>query len=286
MEIEVISPRTIDEVLEILEKKREGLRILGGGTDLVVRIKERTIRPKYLLDLSKVDELHFIEDRGDYIAIGSTVKIGELLESDLIKSSAPVLYEAAKVFGSPQIRNLATIGGNIGNSSPVADTMPALYVHGASLILKRKGGEREIPIEEFQTGPGTNILMEDELIFEVRVPKVKENEKGFFFKLGQRKALIIAKVSVAALLELDGKTVKNARVALGAVAPRVIRAPKTEEFLIGRELDEETMREAAHIAASESSPITDLRSTESYRRYMVGSLLYKGLRRLVGCSDT
>lgn len=285
MEIEVISPKTINEVLDILKEKKDGLKILGGGTDLVVRIKERTMRPSCLLDLSRVSELQFIEDRGEYIAVGSTVKIGELVESKLIKEKVPVLHEAARVFGSPQIRNLATIGGNIGNSSPVADTMPALYVHRASLILKKKGGEREVPIEEFQTGPGTNILEKDELIAEIRVPKVRENEKGFFFKLGQRKALIIAKVSVAALLELDGNIVKNVRIALGAVAPRVIRAEKTEKFLMGRELDEDTMKEAAHLAAQESTPITDLRSTESYRRYMVGSLLYKGLKGLMECSD-
>lgn len=281
MAVDFIQPRTLDEALSFLREKGKRAVILGGGSDVVVRLKDRIIAPDYLLDLSKIDELRYIEKDGNFVKIGSTVTIGELLESETVKKYLPVLHEAAKVFGSPQIRNIATIGGNIGNSSPVADTMPALYVHSALLSLRKSDSKREIEVEKFQTGPGKNILEPGELITEIRVPIASEKERGFFFKLGQRRALIIAKVSVAALFQLDGKRIERVRIALGAVAPRVIRAPQTEEFLRGKELSEDVMREAARICASESKPITDLRSTESYRRYMVGSLLYKGMRGLL-----
>jgi CO/xanthine dehydrogenase FAD-binding subunit len=278
--IEVISPRTLNEALSILKDEVDGVYILGGGTDLIIRIKERRIKPRILLDLSRIEELHFIEEEKDHIRIGAMTKIEEILDSETVRKYAIPLHDSAKVFGSVQIRNLATIGGNIVNASPVAETVPPLFVLQAKLILKSARGEREISIEDFSTGPGESVIERDEILKEIYFQKMKENECGFYKKLGQRKALAISKVSVAFLGCIESGIIKYARIALGAVAPKVIRAKRAEEFLKGKKLEDSTIKEASLIASSESSPITDLRSTDSYRRDMVASLLYMGLIEL------
>jgi len=174
-DLDVVSPKTLDEALSILKREGDGF-ILGGGTDIIIKIKERQIKPRVLIDLSRIDEIHFIREEEEFLRIGSMTSIEEILNSNVIRNYANPLYEAAKVFGSVQIRNLATIGGNIVNASPVADTVPPLYVLSARLKLMSPKGEREVSIEDFSTGPGESIIERDEILKEIYFPKMKKSE--------------------------------------------------------------------------------------------------------------
>lgn len=279
--MEVYSPETLDEALLILNERKEGIYILSGGTDLVIQIKERVVRPRALLDLSRIKSLRFVREDGDFLRIGGGTRIRELFSSDLIKDHATPLWEAARAFGSPQIKNLATIGGNIANASPVGDTLPPLFVLDASIKLKSLKGVREVEIEDFPIAPGKSIIKDNEILTEISIRKMREREYGFFYKLGPRQSVTISKVSVAFWADIKDSHFKDVRIAMGAVAPKVIKAPKAEGYLRGKEIRDEIIKMAAKIAASEAKPITDLRSTRLYRWNMVGALLYKGLLKLL-----
>ncbi len=279
--MEVLSPTTLEEALSILWEKRGKVHVLSGGTDLVIKLKEKMIRPQFLLDITRIEGLSYIEEDDDSIRIGAATKIEELLRSDIIKNSAIPLWEACKVFGSLQIRNLASIGGNVVNASPVGDTLPPLYVLSGKLVLKNKNGERVLNVEDFPKAPGVSVRRDEELLTEIVIQKMKEGHFGFFYKLGPRQSVTISKVSVALFTEINNGYFGEVRIALGAVAPRVIRARKSEEYLRGKRISEEVIVKASKTASTEATPITDLRSTKLYRANMVGALMYRGLSKLL-----
>jgi len=272
-----LAPTSLEEALETVGQQTEGVQIIAGGTDLVPRMRSRVIEPKLLVDLRLLN-LDGIEKTADGIRIGASATHTDILESDLLAEHCPALCEAAADIAGPPIRNRGTVGGNLVNASPAADLAPPLLVYDAVVILAKAGSKREIPLVDFFTGPGQTVLAADELLTEIRIPAVPPNTTSKFIKLGKRKAMAVAVVSAAARLTIDeaGK-ISQARIALGSVAPTPIRARKSEASLEGQSPSSDLFTEAGQIAGSESSPISDIRASGSYRKKMVAVLTRRAL---------
>jgi len=280
-DIKTYSPRKLSEALEMLAVHGPEIRVISGATDLIVQVLEKKKDPRALLDISHLEELRYVEEDDGLIRIGPLTTHREIEKSALIRRTAPFLCEAAFLVGSPQIKNIATIGGNIANASPVADSVPALMVLGALLTLKSRSAEREVPIDKFFTGPGKSVLRPDELLVDISFAKPRAGEVSFYERLGQRRLLSISKVGVAFRARLERKRMSGVAVALGAVAPTVIMAPRTAAFLEGKSYSPEIAAGAARIAEEESRGISDIRSTADYRNKMAGALLLRGLARVM-----
>jgi xanthine dehydrogenase iron-sulfur cluster and FAD-binding subunit A len=270
-------PRTLEAALELLSMHAGEVRPLAGGTDILVRARDGQQDRAALLDLTAVPELKGIEERPGALWIGAATTHTELMRSALVARDAPALPQACAVIGGPQIRNRGTLGGNLANASPAADTVPALFVADAVVDLVSVNGRRQVPIADFFTGPRRSVLAADELILGVRVPR-RNGVRGVFLRLGQRRAQAISKVSVAVAITFRDGRPDWARVALGAVAPTVVRAPRAEAALLSG--GHEGLQRAREAVRGEVQPIDDLRSTSAYRREMAGVLLERAVRRL------
>lgn len=282
-DIRTYSPASLSEALGILAREGEGVKAISGGTDVIVQVLEEKKAPRALLDLHRLHELRYIREENDLIRIGPLATHREIERSPIVRGCAAELSEAAFIIGSPQIKNLGTIGGNIANASPVADSVPALVVLNAVLTLSSQSGERRVPVKEFAVGPGRSVLRPDELITDISFPKPDLEEIGFYERLGQRRLLAISKVGVAFKARVCDGIVSRAAIALGAVAPTVIMASRAAAYLEGKIYSEKIAEEAGCIAEEESKAITDIRSTADYRNKMVGVLLVRGLARVMAC---
>jgi carbon-monoxide dehydrogenase medium subunit len=235
------------------------------------------------VDISWLKDLDYIVDEGEQIRIGALTRLQTILESKVIKEKVSVLADAIEVMASWQVRNVATIGGNLCNASPAADTAPPLLVLDAKLKLLSKEGVRVISIGDFFIGPGRTILKPNELLTEILIPYSDEGVASAFIKIA-RTAMDLAKVNVAASLKTENEVITDVKIALGSVAPTPIRAFEAEKSLIGKEYNEENVRIAAEIASKEIKPITDIRSTAEYRRevtkVIVRDVLMKAYERL------
>ncbi len=269
-----IRPRTLEEAIEILAQRPDEIRLLAGGTDVLVQAKDGVVARGVLFDLTAVRELHGIEERGDHLWVGSATTHTKMMASPLVARFAPALPAACAVVGGPQIRNRGTLGGNLANASPAADTVPALYVADAIVEVVSVSSRREVPIDRFFIGPRRSVLARDEIIVGVRIPR-RPGVKGAFLRLGQRRAQAISKVSVAVGISFNEGKPDFVRVALGSVAPTVVRAPRTEEILLRGGAG--AIADARAMVMDEIAPIDDLRSTREYRREMAGILLERAL---------
>jgi len=273
----VITPSTLNEALRAMTER--GVVALGGGTDVLVKLHDVIDRPwPKLLVLEGIRPLHRIASRNGRVVLGPLVTFAEIARSPLLRRLAPQLAEAASVAGSVLIRNRGTIGGNIANASPAGDMIPPLFVLSGKVELSSIKGKRYVPVEDFFKGPGSTVLKSNELITSITLEKWGGH--GFYLRLAARRALAISKVSVAADLSIRRKRVKSIRIALGAVAPTVVRALCTEEYLLDKELTDDSISAACCIAKNEARPITDIRSDAEYRREMVAVLLRRGLSRI------
>ena len=262
----VYLPENLDEALEI--RASTGAVPIAGGTDLMVRYRRGSgIPPQFdfpVMLIGKIDALRYIEVSADNIRIGSATTLTEIFRNEDVPQ---ILKLAVGEMASPAIRNVATIGGNIGNASPAGDTLPPLYILDAKIVLKNLNGEREVPIEDFITGPGQTILRSDEIIYEVTIP-IGNFDKIYYRKIGTRKALALSKVSFSAAVNYRGDVIDDMRFAFGAVAPVVIRSREIEGEFKNITFDELKNR-AGEIAQKYSpliNPIDDQRSTAEYRR--------------------
>ncbi len=269
-------PRSLEEALTILEKYRGEARVLAGGTDLLVQMKMGLVKPKVIVNIKKIPGLDTIEQCGDHIIIGALTRLRKLEKSEIIREKLTALYEALRWMASIQIRNLATIGGNLCNASPAADTAPPLLVYNAELHAASIHGSRWIPINKFFTGPKKTVLGPNELLLEIKIPIPPRNSGSAFIKVA-RTSMDLAKASVATYIEVEERVIKTVRIALGSVAPTPVRAPSVEEMVTGRELTEETARKAANRVVNDISPITDARSTAEYRRHISKIITYEAL---------
>jgi len=271
-------PRSLEEALEILAQREGAVRAVAGGTDVLVKAKDGQLDRGALFDLGAVPEMKGIEEKGDDVWIGATTTHTAMMESPLLATWAPALPAACAVIGGPQIRNRGTLGGNLANASPAADTVPPLYAADAVVEVVSISSRRQVPIAEFFTGPRESVLAQDELIVGVRVPK-RPGVRAAFLRLGQRQAQAISKVSVAVAMTFKDGRPDFVRVALGAVAPTVIRARATEKALAAGGY--EALLKAKQAVREEVRPIDDLRSTREYRREMAAVLLERAVRRIV-----
>ena len=264
-------PETLFEASRIFSEKEEGAFFLAGGTDLLVRMKKREVQPSALINLKRIPDLSGIEENPEKsLSIGALTPISTLVQSSLIRSESPVLSQAAGLLGSPSIRNLATLGGNIGRASPASDMAPPLMVLAARVSVEGSEGKREFPLESLFAGPGKTLLKPGEMMTSFGVPKMPSHSGAAYLKLGRREGMDLALVGVAVFLRLDEKgETAEARIALASVAPIPIRAGKAEEELLSGPMTEDRVRKAAMAAASDSCPISDMRASASYRREMI-----------------
>ncbi|HIQ29727.1 MAG TPA: xanthine dehydrogenase family protein subunit M [Candidatus Caldiarchaeum subterraneum] len=281
-DIEVYSPKTLEEALEILRREGDRVKVIAGGTDLIIQMKDGIMPRKNLLNIYSIDELRYIRMGNDSIRIGALTSFTDIASSALIRNYARILADAANTIGSIQIMNKASIGGNLVNASPAADSIPPLYVLDAVLVLRSVEGVREVPIQSFYRGYKKLDIRSDELLTEVRVRRMAEDEDGIFLKHGLRLGDAISVVNAALLVKWDGDDrFKDVKIALGAVAPTVVRARSCEEALTGKELNDSTIWDAASKVVNDISPIDDVRGTAEYRREMSVNLLYIGLWEII-----
>jgi carbon-monoxide dehydrogenase medium subunit len=229
------------------------------------------------VDISSIPGLKGIAGKGGSIKIGATTRLTEVAESLVLRESLPMLAEAANQVGSLQIRNQATLGGNLCNASPAADTAVSLLALNARIWLKSRDRERHASLEEFFVGPGKTILMPGEILTRIEVPVSDSTQSSCFMKLGRRNAFTLSIISVAVVTRAEDGGFQRVRIALGAAAPTPMRAKKAEEYLIGKKADESVIDEAARIAADEVSPISDVRASAEYRKDMARVLTRRAL---------
>ena len=247
---------------------------MAGGADLVVQLRTREVPPlKYIFDIENIKELNYIRDEGETLRIGAIVKHQTLKTSPVIREKTFILAEAVHYLATPQIRNMGTIGGNLCNASPAADTAPPLMVLGAKLRISSTKGERIVPIENFFASAKRTALQSSELLTEIIVPCQPDGYGGAFMKVGRRVGHDISLANVAVMVKLKKGCVEDVRIALGSVAPTPMRAIETEAFLKGKEYSQENIRRASEIASTEIRPISDVRASAEYRRDVVKSLI-------------
>jgi len=280
---EYIKPASLDSLIaDMAEVQSEGA-VLAGGTDLIVKMRSGIEPRRVVFDVNDLAEMTGIYAEGDCLRIGAATRVGEIYNSPLVQTSVPMLALAAGQLGSPQIRNRATLGGNILTASPAADTVPPLMAAGASVKVRNLDGARDIPIADFMEGPGKTGIREDEVMTHVIVPKLGAGCRSHFYKVGRRRALSISIVNLAGWITTgSGGMIEDVRVVLGAVAPTAIRAFETETFLKRKVLNPEVIASAAKTAAAESRPILDIRGTEESRRLLVEAWTRRLLQTLSG----
>ncbi len=270
-------PETLREAIRTLTEEHTDAILLAGGTDVLVRMKRGEINPPVLLNLKRIGGLDRIERSDGGLTLGALTTIACVERSPLVRQSHPVLAQSAAVLGSPSIRHLATLGGNVGRASPAADTVPALIVQKARVLLEGPLGKREMEIEGFFKGPGQTWLSPGEIITSIYLPDPAPGTGATYVKLGRREGGDCALVGVAASLALSGSKVIDARLALASVAPVPLRARNAEDVLLSGSINEERLKEAARVSSQDSSPISDLRAGAEYRRQMVEVLTYRAL---------
>ena len=268
----------------MLAERGGAAKIIAGGTDLMVLMNAHMLDASEFLDIWRVGELRGITDEGGAIRIGALTTYTELIRSSLIRKHVPALVLASRTIGAIQIQNRGTIGGNIVNASPAGDSLPVLAAYDAEIEVGSARGVRRIEYGKFNTGYRTTALAPDELVLAVRVPKLRDREQDFFWKVGTRRAQAISKTVMAARAIVSNKTIESIAIGVGSVAPTVIRAHQAEKLLVSATLTAETIEQARDTIAREVTPITDLRSTEHYRRTVTGNVLAKFLRQLDAAS--
>jgi CO/xanthine dehydrogenase FAD-binding subunit len=278
-EFEFHEPTTVSEACEIMGRLREKARPLAGGTDLVVNMKKKLIRPGHVVSLAKIDELKGIFRENGLLTIGACVTAAELAGSDAVEKTFGALAEGARVLGSPLVRNLATIAGNVVSARPAADLPPPLMAYGASAVMTKTSGERSVDLNDFFTGPGKTVMAPDELLTKIVIKEPQGHYGDSYIKLGVRQTLEISLVNVAAFISLDGPDgpIREARIVLGSVGPTPIRALSAEDVLAGQMPSESLFAQAGEAAARDSKPIDDFRGSAEYRRDMVGVLTRRAL---------
>ena len=274
---EFITPASLDDALSIKKDRGAAARVIAGGTDLILRMRDKVLSPSLLIDLRRLS-LDGIVLTDEGLSLGAYVSLSQVLESADIEKYFPALPAACREFAGPPIRNRATLGGNIVNASPAADLVPPLIAYDANIVLSSSGGERVLPLVEFFVGPGQSVIEPGEILTEIRLPLMPTPSAAIFIKLGQRRSMAISQVNVTTRLTVGESGLPvEARIVLGSVAPLPMRAMSAEEMLLGKELSDELLSEAAIKAREEVTPISDVRASESYRLQMTEVLVRRAL---------
>ena len=276
------APQKIEEALENLSKYGKELKVIAGGTDLLIQYYDRLYEVNGWLDLKNIKELKEIKIYQNQMEIGAMVTHAQLENSEDIKKYYPVLSQAASDIGSPQIRNRGTIGGNIVNASPAGDLLSPLMAYNAQFKLLSVQGEKIVPAEEFFIGPKKTILEPAQLLTQIILPLPSERTYGSWIKIGKRKALIIATITLALVVEMaeDNKTVKDVRTCLGSVAPTPIEIKEIRKKMVGKNFNQLDFAELGQIVEDKISPIDDIRGTREYRKDVAKEIMINALEEI------
>lgn len=272
------APSTVKDAVKMLAELGERARPMCGGTDLIIQLRAGVRRPECVVDVKKIPELRQLSyDPGKGLRLGAAVPAIEVCENADMRRHYPGLTEAAHLIGSFQIQSRASVGGNLCNGSPAADTTPALIALGARARVAGPKGEREVKVEDFCVSPGRTVLAPGELLIELLIDAPKPHSADAYLRFIPRNEMDIAVVGVGSCLQLDGDKVAAARISLGAVAPTPLFAAKASDSLVGKKLDDAAIDRAAKLAIQQSSPIDDMRGTAEFRRHLVGVLTKRTL---------
>ncbi|HXJ82921.1 MAG TPA: xanthine dehydrogenase family protein subunit M [Candidatus Methylomirabilis sp.] len=273
-------PTSLAEAIALGEEFGADGRFLAGGTDLMIQMRRGKLDPRHVVSLHRIPGLDDVSVDGA-VTLGTLVTHRTLERHPAFQGRLRALREGAEVIGGRQVRNVATVGGNIANASPAADIVPVLLALDATVKCVSPAGERAIPLDAFLVGPGETVRQPGEVLTSVRFPALPARSATAFLKAGRRKAMEISVVCVAARLVLDeeGERCVEARIALGAVAPRTSRAQSAERALEGRTPTPEALRQAGRLAAAECRPINDVRASARYRAHLVETLVSRALGR-------
>jgi CO/xanthine dehydrogenase FAD-binding subunit len=272
------APSTLADALKIMKAHGDKARPICGGTDLLIQMRAGVRQPDFIVDIKRIKEMRELKfNARSGLRLGAAVSCIDVAENAEMQQHYPGLTEAAHLIGSLQIQNRASVGGNLCNGSPAADTTPALIALRARGRIVGPRGEREVPVEEFVVSPGRTILKPGELLLQLLIPAPAPHSSDAYLRFIPRNEMDIAVVGVGASVTLSGETVKAARIGLGAVAATPLFADKASESLIGKKLDEHALTTAARLASEKASPIDDMRGTAEYRNHVTGVLTRRAL---------
>jgi len=277
---DITTPKSLSEALQMMGDRPGFYRPFAGGTDLMVLLEAGILKHKNFININRLSELRGIQDKGPYIEIGAGETYSDLQSHALIKKLFPSLIQAGAETGGLAIQNRGTLGGNIANASPAADSPPALLSYDAQLKIASPSGERLLPYDQFHTGYKTMDLAPNELIVAIRIPKFPTDTIHFYQKAGTRKAQAISKIVMAGTANLVSGKVQKIRIALGSVAAVTKRCTATESFLKNHKIDDQSISDAVALMQAEISPLDDIRSTKEFRRAVSANLLTKFLSLL------
>ncbi|WP_252232184.1 xanthine dehydrogenase FAD-binding subunit XdhB [Clostridium sp. ZBS15] len=279
---EILEPENLEDALELLDKNKE-LKIIAGGTDVLIKLHHHRMKDAELLSLRRIkgiDEIRMLEDGS--IEIGAMASFSKIFRDDIVQKHIKVLAEGAVSMGGPQVRNMATIGGNVCNGAVSADSAPALFSLNAKLKLKSKNSERIIPIQEFYKGPGKVDIKVDEILTHLIIKKEDyENLIGHYIKFSNRKAMDIAMVSVAVVSSIENDKFKDLRIALGVSAPTPIRCSEAETYAKGLEITEENIEKIAKLAVNSSKSRNSWRASKDFREHLIEELTKRGIKKTI-----
>ena len=276
---EYCRPETVSEAIALLHQHGDGAKILSGGQSLIPMMKIRLARPEYIIDINRLADLQYIKEEGGFLKIGGLTREADLEASSLIRAKYPIILDTAVLIADPQVRNLATVGGNLAHGDPANDHPATMLALGAEIIATGADGERTIPVSDFFLSVFTTALAHGEILTEIRIPIPPSGSGGAYFKL-ERKVGDFATVGVAAQVTLDGGGVcRRAGIGLTNVGATPIKATRAEGSLVGKTMNEQQIRQAAQLAAEEAQPSTDLRGPAEYKVSMVRELTKRALVR-------
>jgi len=276
---EYFCPETVSEAIALLLEHGEGAKILSGGQSLIPMMKMRLARPEYIVDINRIADLHYVKEEDGFLKIGGLTRESDLEASSLIRSKYPIILDTAALIADPQVRNMATVGGNLAHGDPANDHPATMLALGAEIIATGQGGERTIPIKDFFLSVFTTALEHGEILTEIRIPIPPTGSGGAYFKL-ERKVGDFATVGVAAQVSVDGKGVcHSAGIGLTNVGSTPIKATRAEGFLVGKKIDGPQIGQAAQLAAEDAQPSSDLRGPAEYKVSMVKELTKRALVR-------
>ncbi len=274
-----LRPTTIPEAIALLQQYGDDAKILSGGQSLIPMMKLRLARPAYLIDINRIPGLSYVKEEDGYLKIGGLTREAELESSPLIRSKYPIILDTAHVIADPQVRNLATVAGNLAHGDPANDHPATMLALGAKVFATGPAGARVIPIEDFFVSLFTTALEPNEIVTEIRIPIPPTRSGGAYFKL-ERKVGDFATAAVAAQVTVDASGIcQAAGIGLTNVGPTPLKAAKAEAFLRGKKLDETNLRRAAQLAAGEAQPSSDLRGPAEYKAALVKELAFRALSR-------
>lgn len=274
------SPRSLDEALSLLKQHGGDAKILAGGQSLIPAMRFRLAMPAILIDINRLDDLRYVEERGDHLAIGAMTREHSLEDSAIVGSAYPLLHDTAIVIADPLVRNQATVGGNIAHADPANDHPATMLAYGATVVAKGPNGERTIGIDDFFTGLFENAMTDDEILTEIRIPNPAAHSGGAYTKL-ERKVGDYAISAAAVQLRLDGDTVAEARIGLTNVSPVPMRAKAAEAELVGKSISDALIEAAGKAAAAECDPSPDLRGGVEYKRDITRVMVKRSIQQAV-----